>query len=102
MYIIFSDALQRAGYFIVSGLIWFKFELIQAFMHVLVSCKNEEVPIKIEALEWSKHFSYCKSMGIFSDAQGQLTPQSIVGSGGISNSSETLWLSLLPARMKKI
>ena len=25
-----------------------KFELIQAFMHVLVSCKNEKVPIKNE------------------------------------------------------
>ena len=25
------------------------------------------------ALEWSKHFHHCKSMGTFSDALGQLT-----------------------------
>ena len=41
-------------------------------------------------------------MGIFSDAQGQLTPLSKVGSGRILISSETVWLSSLPARMKKI
>ena len=41
-------------------------------------------------------------MGIFPDAQGQLTPQSTVLSGQISNSVETLWLSSLPAKMKKI
>ena len=29
-------------------------------------------------------------MGIFSDAKGQLTPQSVVGPGKISNSSELL------------
>ena len=38
----------------------------------------------------------------FPDAQGQLSPQSMVGSGRISNSCETLWLSSLPCRMKKI
>ena len=41
-------------------------------------------------------------MGIFPDAQGQLTPQSLVRSGRISNSSEMLWLFSLPASMKKI
>ena len=41
-------------------------------------------------------------MGIFPDAQGQLTPQSLVESGWNSNSSEILWLSSLPARTKKI
>ena len=41
-------------------------------------------------------------MGIFPDAQGQLTPQSMVGSGLISNSSATLWLSSLSAKMNKI
>ena len=41
-------------------------------------------------------------MGIFPDAQGQLTPQSLVQSGPISNSSEILWMSSLPASMKKI
>ena len=33
---------------------------------------------KMTALEWSQHFSHYKSMGIFPDAQGQLTPQSKV------------------------
>ena len=41
-------------------------------------------------------------MGIFPDAQGQVTLQSMVGSGQISNSSKNLWLSSLPAKMKKI
>ena len=121
-----------------------KFELIQAFMLVIDTCKNEEDPIKNEGarafttlyvnfsdaqgqitlesvvvsgrnlnsfklscmsslparmrmieskmkeLECSQDFSHYKSMGIFSDAQGQLTPQSLVRSGRISNSSEML------------
>ena len=32
----------------VGGAIWPKFELIQAFMHVLVTCKNENDRIKNE------------------------------------------------------
>ena len=67
-----------------------KFELIQAFMHVLDTCKNEEDPLKMKALECSQDFSHYKSLGIFPDAQGQLTPQSLVRSGRISNSSEML------------
>ena len=79
-----------------------KFELIQAFMHFLVTCKNKEDPIKMKALECSQDFSNYTSMGIFPHAQGKLTPQSMVGSGRISNSSAILWLSWLPAKMKKI
>ena len=41
-------------------------------------------------------------MGIFPDAQGQLTPQSLARSGRISNSSEMLWMFSLPVSMKKI
>ena len=41
-------------------------------------------------------------MGVFSNAQGQLTPQSVVESCQISNSFDILWLSSIPARMKKI
>ena len=74
----------------VGGGIWPKFEHIQAFMHVLVTCKNEDDAIKMKALECSQDFSHYKSMGLFPDAQGQLTLQSIVGSSRISNSSETL------------
>ena len=38
----------------------------------------------------------------FSHAQGQLTPKSVMESCGNSNQSKLLWLTLLPARMKKI
>ena len=57
---------------------------------------------KMKELECSQDFCHYKSMGIFPDAQGQLTPQSLVRSGRISNSSEMLWMFLLPASMKKI
>ena len=57
---------------------------------------------KMKELEWSQDFSHYKFMGIFQDAQGQLTPQSFVKSGPHSNLSEILWLSSLPASMKKI
>ena len=45
---------------------------------------------KIMELECSQDFFHYKSMVIFPDAQGQLTPQSLVRSGRISNSSEML------------
>ena len=35
---------------------------------------------KMKVLEWSHQLSHCKSMQIFYDAQGRLTPQSKVGS----------------------
>ena len=61
-----------------------------------------KIQLKMKALECSQDFSYYMSIGIFSDAQGQLTLQSMVGSGLISNCYGTLWLSSLPAKMKKI
>ena len=57
---------------------------------------------KMKELECSQDFSHYMSMGIFPDAQGQLTPQSLVRSGRISNSFEILWMSSLLASMKKI
>ena len=57
---------------------------------------------KMKVLECSQDFSHYKSMGIFPDAQGQLTPQSLGRSGRISNSSEMSWMFSLPASMKKI
>ena len=57
---------------------------------------------KMKELECSQYFSHYKSMGIFPDAKGQLTPQSLFRSGRISNSSEMLWMFSLPASMKKI
>ena len=135
---------SRAANSAVLGPIWPNFELVRDVMDVLVTCKYEEDPIKIEGatvvttlysnfsdaqgqitlvlvsvsgrnlnssklscisslparmrmidlkmkeLECSQDFSLYKSMGIFPDAQGQLTPQSLVRSGRISNSSEML------------
>ena len=62
----------------------------------------KKINSKLKALERSQHFSHYKSMGIFSDAQGQVTHKSLIESCPISNPSEILWVSLLPARMKKI
>ena len=57
-------------------------------MVVLVTCKDEEDPIKnVDARVLTKLY-IC-----ISDAQGQLTPQSVVGFGRISNLSVLLWLS---------
>ena len=60
----------RAANSEVSGGILLKFKLIQAFIIVLVTCKNEEDPIKNEKARVLTRFSHYKSMGIFSDAQG--------------------------------
>ena len=57
---------------------------------------------KLKELECSQHFSHYKSIGIFLDDQGQLTTQSLVRSAQISNSSEIIWMFLLPAKIKKI
>ena len=45
---------------------------------------------KKKELECSQDYSHYESMEIFPDAQGQLTPQSLIRSGRISNSSEML------------
>ena len=66
-------------------------------MGLLVACKNEKDPIKNEGAR------VVTTLFInFSDAQGQLTPKSVMESCRISNSSELSWLVLLSARMKKI
>ena len=68
----------------------------------LLPARMRMIESKVKELECSQDFSHYKSMGIFPDAQGQLTPRSLVESGPNSNLSEILWLSLLPASMKKI
>ena len=67
-----------------------------------LSARMEMIQSTMNELEWSQHFSHYKSMGIFPDAQGHLTPQSLVRSGPISKSFQMLWMSLLSARKKKI
>ena len=49
-------------------------------MSVLVACKHEEDPFKNEGAGVVTTDSNCKSMRIFYDTQGQLIPQSEVGS----------------------
>ena len=59
----------------------------------LLLARIKKIKLKMKVLDCSQDFSNYKSMGIFADAQGQLTLQSTVRSGQISNSSKTLWLS---------
>ena len=66
-------------------------------MVVPLTCKNEEDQIKIEGARVLTRLYFN-----FSDAQGQLTPQSVVESGRNSYSSKLLWLSSSTAKMKKI
>ena len=68
---------------------------------VLLSARMKKIHPKMKEQEWSQHFSHYKSTGIFSHAQRQLTHKSLVQSCRISNPFEILWLSLLPARIKK-
>ena len=94
---------SKAANSVAGGWVWSKIKLIQTFMGVLTTCaRMRKIHSKMEMLEWPQQISHCKSMQIFYDALGKLTPQSGVGSTLNSNSSKLLRLSLLPARMKKI
>ena len=75
----------RAANSAVKGRIWLKFELFQDIMIILVTSKNEEDPVKIEGARVATIQN-----NDFSNTRGQLTPQSEVGSGRNSNSSEIL------------
>ena len=66
------------------------------FMVVLVTCKNED-SIKNEGARLFTALNI-----YFLDAQGQLTPLSVVGSCRNSNSSKLLCMSSLPARIRMI
>ena len=55
----------------------------------------------MKVLECSQRLSYYKSMGIFPNAQGQLTHKSFFEYCPILNPPEILWVSLLPANIKK-
>ena len=50
-------------------------------MVVIVACKNKKDSIKNEADRMFTKFPHYKSMGIFLDAQGQISPKSEIGSG---------------------
>ena len=72
------------------------YKLIQDYIVVLVTSKNKEEPNKTE------HATEITSLKDFSDTQGQLILRSMVEVRRNLNSFKLLWLSLLPARMKKI
>ena len=76
---------SRADNSAVKGRIWLKFKLIRDVIDVLVTSNYEEDSIKIEGAR------VATTQNIdFSNTQGQITPQSEVGSGRNLNSSEML------------
>ena len=101
LYIKFSDAQGQITLELVavSGRNFNSFKLL---CMSLLPARMRTIDSKMKQLECSQDFSHYKSMGIFPDAQEQLTPQSLVRSGRISNSSKMLCMSSLPASMKKI
>ena len=70
-------------------------------MYVILPVSMKSIRSKTAEKKWQHRFPHYKSMGIYSNAQGQLTPQSGVGSGLTSNSSEISRMSLLPASIKR-
>ena len=88
LYVFFLFRRSRAANSEVSGGILPKLELIQTFIVVLVICKNEEDQIKNEGARVLTSLLFD-----FSDAQGQLTPKSVVEFRQNSNSSKLLKLS---------
>ena len=67
----------------------------------LLPARMKKIHWKMKVLEWSQRFSNYESMGIFPNAQGQLTHKSFFRYCPILNPSEILWVSLLTARIKK-
>ena len=85
LYVGFFFRRSRAANSEVSGGILPKFKLIQALIVVLVTCKNEEDPIKNEGTRVLTSLLFD-----FSDTQWQLTPKSVVEFRYNSNSSKLL------------
>ena len=81
----------------VNGPICSNFELVQDFMVVLLTCKNEEDPIK------NRGARVFTTLYInFSDVQGQITLVLVVVSGRNLISSKPQCMPSLPARMRLI
>ena len=87
LYFNFSDAQGQItlGLVVVSGRNLNPLELLCMSS---LPARMRMIDSKMKELECSQDFSHYKSLGIFPDAQGQLTPQSLVLSSRISNSSE--------------
>ena len=71
---IFPDAQGQLT--VVHGRTWSNFELVQDFMVVLITCKNEEDPIKNEGAR-----VFTTLYNKFLDTQGQITLGLVVVSG---------------------
>ena len=99
LYSNFSDAQGQITLVLVSGQ---NLNSSKLLCMSSLPARMRMIDSKMKELECSQDFSHYKSMGIFPDAQGQLTPQSLVRSGRILNSSEMLLMFSLPASMKKI
>ena len=89
LYINFSDAQGQINLVsvVVSGQNLNSTKLLCMF---LLPARMRMIDSKKKELECSQDFFHYEFMGIFQDAQGHLTPQSLVRSGRILNSSEML------------
>ena len=65
---------SRAANSVVRLQIWPNFELIQALMYVIVTCKYEKEQMKNSGQNVMTSFFPLVVYEIFSDAQGQLSP----------------------------
>ena len=87
----------RAANSAVHGPIWSISKLVQDLMVILLTCKNEEDPIK------NRGARVFTTLYInFSDVQGQITLVLVVVSGRNLNSFKLSCISSLPARMRLI
>ena len=64
--------------------------------------RMKTIQSKMNGLEWLQHFSHYKFKRMFPDAQGQITPKSVMVFGRNLNSSKHSCMSSLHARMKII
>ena len=79
----------RVAYSVVSSRIWSKLKLIQALMHVLITCKYQKDPNKSNREKVLPPFSLLSVYVFFLSAVN-------------GNSSEILCMSSLPATFKRI
>ena len=66
----YTFEISSAANSVVGGQMWRIIKLIQAFMDLHVTCKNEEDPFKMKVLKWSQKISHCTSMQIFMRLKG--------------------------------
>ena len=77
LFIDFSDTQGQLTLLSVMGS-WQNSNSSKLLCTSLLPAKMKKIQSKMKELECSQHFSYYESMGIFTDNQGQLTPQSLV------------------------